>query len=127
MGSQDFIGVLLRSIGGELYKLRQRSMSKILLLIAIVIMILTFSFFALGSLVTTSSLSHSLCTTDSNGQQRCKLQSQQDIAKQQATAQKMSENVSAPLRLPTSLWLSISVINTVETISIIILTGSIVG
>jgi ABC-type transport system involved in multi-copper enzyme maturation permease subunit len=127
MGSQDFVSVLLRSIGGELYKLRQRSMAKILLLIAIVIMIFTFSFFALGTLATSGFPSHSSCTTDSNGQQHCKPLSQQDIAKQQATAQRVKENVSAPLRLPTSLWLSVSVINTVGTILVIILTGSIVG
>ncbi len=120
MGRQDFLSVLLRSIAGELYKTRRRAMPKILLLIAIAIMIIAFSFSALAVLTTTTSLPHTSCTIDSHGQQHCTSQSQAEIEKQK-------EAVSASLRLPSSLSTSVSVINYIGTISLLILTGSIVG
>src|SRR5260370_20988164 len=116
LGHQDFISVLLRSISGELYKLRRRAMPKILLLFAILIMIITFLFPALAA----GSSSHDTCTIDSNGQQHCIPQSQADV-------QKQKEAVSESLRLPSSLSTSINVINFIGTISLLILTGSIVG
>jgi ABC-type transport system involved in multi-copper enzyme maturation permease subunit len=122
MGRQDFLNVLLRSIGGELYKLRQRAMSKILLLIAILIMIITFLLPALGALANNSSSSQTSCIIDHHGHQHCTAVSLQDTARQA-----MKEAISAPLRLPNSLSLSVTVINFVGTISLIILTGSIVG
>jgi ABC-type transport system involved in multi-copper enzyme maturation permease subunit len=120
MGRQGFVSVLLRSICGELYKIRRRAMSKILLLIAIGIMIIAFSFSALAALAATSSLSRVSCTIDSRGQQHCVPRSQADIEKQK-------EDASAPLRLPGSLSTSVSVINFIGTISLVILIGSIVG
>ncbi len=48
MGKQDFTSVLLRSIGGELYKIRQRPLSKVLLFIGTVIMILGFGVIAIS-------------------------------------------------------------------------------
>jgi ABC-type transport system involved in multi-copper enzyme maturation permease subunit len=116
MGRQDALSVLFRLIGGELYKLRRRPMPKILILIAILIMIITFSFSALAA----KSLSQDLCTIDKHGQEHCIPQSQAEIERQK-------EAVSAPLRLPDALVLSVSVINFVGTISLIIITGSIVG
>ncbi len=56
-GRQDFISVLLRSTGGELYKLRRRLMSKILLLIAVLMMLVTFAFLAVGALLTSKTQS----------------------------------------------------------------------
>jgi ABC-type transport system involved in multi-copper enzyme maturation permease subunit len=126
MGRLDFLSVLSRSIGGELYKLRQRAMSKILLLIAIFIMIITFLLPALGALANDRSSSQVSCTIDKHGHQHCTSVSPQDPARQ-AIAEKVKETISAPLRLPNSLSLSITVINFVGTISLIILTGSIVG
>lgn len=116
MGRQDALSVLFRSIGGELYKLRRRPMPKILILIAILIMIITFSFSALAA----KSLFQDLCTIDKHGQEHCIPQSQAEIERQK-------EAVLAPLRLPNALLLSVSVINFVGTISLIIITGSIVG
>jgi ABC-type transport system involved in multi-copper enzyme maturation permease subunit len=116
MGRQDFLSVLLRSISGELYKIRRRAMPKILLLIAITIMIIAFSFSVLA-VAFSPSVS---CTTDSNGKEYC-------IPKSQAAIQKQKEAASESLRLPSSLSMSISVINFIGTISLLILTGSIVG
>lgn len=126
MGHQDFLSVLFRSIGAELYKIRRRAMSKILLLIATLIMIITFLFPALGALANNSPLPQASCTTDSNGQQHCTPQNLQDKARQ-VIAEKIKADISAPLRLPNSLALSVTVINLVGTISLIILTGTIVG
>ena len=116
MGRQDFLSVLLRSISGELYKIRRRAMPKILLLIAITIMIIAFSFSVLA-VAFSPSVS---CTTDSNGKAYC-------IPKSQAAIQKQKEAASESLRLPSSLSMSISVINFIGTISLLILTGSIIG
>src|SRR5260370_12001525 len=116
MGRQDFLSVLLRSISGELYKIRRRAMPKILLLIAITIMIIEFSFSVLA-VAFSPSVS---CTTDSNGKEYC-------IPKSQAAIQKQKEAASESLRLPSSLSMSISVINFIGTISLLILTGSIIG
>jgi ABC-type transport system involved in multi-copper enzyme maturation permease subunit len=121
MGRQDFLSVLFRSIGGELYKLRRRAMSKTLLLIAILIMIITFLLPALAALANNSSSLQVSCAGDRNDQKHCTSGSLQDIAK------KVKETISAPLRLPNSLSLSVTVINFVGTISLIILTGSIMG
>lgn len=126
MGRQDFLSVLLRSIGGELYKLRQRAMSKILLLIAVLIMLITFLLPTLGALANNSSFSPVPCTIDRHGHKHCTSGSLQDHARQ-VIAQEAKEAISAPLRLPNSLSLSVTVINFVGTISLIILTGSIVG
>jgi ABC-type transport system involved in multi-copper enzyme maturation permease subunit len=44
MGSQSFISILGRAIGGELYKIRRRKMSKVLSTIAVVTVILALIF-----------------------------------------------------------------------------------
>lgn len=116
MGRQDALSVLFRLIGGELYKLRRRPMPKILLLIAIAVMIIVFIFSALA----VKSLPQAACIIDKHGQEHCMPQSQAEIERQK-------EAVSAPLRLPNALLLSVSVINFVGIISLIIITGSIVG
>src|SRR2546430_4430388 len=116
MGHQDFVSVLLRSICGELYKLRRRAMPKILLLIAILILFITFSF----SVLAAAFSPHFSCTIDRNGQEHCRPQSQAEIEKQKEVA-------SASLRLPSPLSTSVSVINFIGTISLLILTGSIIG
>src|SRR5437588_9423579 len=95
MGHQDFVSVLLRSISGELYKLRRRAMPKILLLIAILIMIIAFSY----SVLAAGLPPHDTCTVDSHGHEHCIPASQADIQRQKETA-------SAPLRLPNSLSLA---------------------
>src|SRR2546429_7500959 len=49
LGRQDYISVLLRLIGMEIYKIRRRIMSKVLFSIAIVIAILVFLLFSLNT------------------------------------------------------------------------------
>jgi ABC-type transport system involved in multi-copper enzyme maturation permease subunit len=47
LGDQSFVNVLLRATAGELYKIRRRAMSKVLLLVSVVIVVVAFSFLAL--------------------------------------------------------------------------------
>ena len=49
LGKQSFLSILLRLIGMEIYKIRRRIMSKVLLSIAIVIAILVFFLFSLNT------------------------------------------------------------------------------
>src|SRR5271169_115803 len=49
LGKQSFLPILLRLIGMEIYKIRRRVMSKVLLSIAIVIAILVFLLFSLNT------------------------------------------------------------------------------
>jgi ABC-type transport system involved in multi-copper enzyme maturation permease subunit len=117
MGRQDFISVVLRSIGAELYKLRRQAMPKVLLLIAMLILFVTF---AVPTLIA-RNLSHDTCTIiDRHGQGYCRPQSPAEI-------QQYKETASASLRLPDSLPLAVGVINFVGMLSLMILTSSIVG
>ena len=49
LGRQDYVSVLLRLIGMELYRIRRRIMSKVLISIAIFIAILVFLLFSLNT------------------------------------------------------------------------------
>ncbi|HEY6287362.1 MAG TPA: hypothetical protein VIX20_16970, partial [Ktedonobacteraceae bacterium] len=49
LGKQSFLSILRRLIGMEIYKIRRRIMSKVLLSIAIVIVILVFLLFSLNT------------------------------------------------------------------------------
>src|SRR5437667_12836471 len=49
LGKQNFLSILLRLIGMEIYKIRRRIMSKVLFSIAIVIAILVFLLFSLNT------------------------------------------------------------------------------
>ncbi|MGI9061312.1 MAG: ABC transporter permease [Ktedonobacteraceae bacterium] len=99
MGRQDYTSVLLRLIGMELYKLRRRLMSKVLGGIAILAMIGLFALIAVGAFY----LSRGGSTLD-------------EIA-----------GYSRSLRLPSSLYLIVQLLNTLGQILIIILVSTIVG
>ena len=97
MGNQGFVSVLLRSIGGELYKIRRRLMSKILLIIVVVIVVIAFSFLALNVFLASSS-QH--CASDSNGNVSCTRPSGAELAQLTATN-------ATPLHLPFSLLVTV--------------------
>ena len=99
MGRQDFVSVLLRLIGMELYKLRRRMMSKVLSSISIVATLCLFGLIALVAFLMTRNGTSALIIT----------------------------NFSAGLRLPASLSLVGQLILSLGEILMIILVSTIVG
>ncbi len=134
MGKQDFTSVLLRGIGGELYKIRRRPLSKVLLLIGIAFIILGFGFLSISSIISASSPVESYlpprCDNSSNGiQEQClnRAPTQQDLAKAEQAKQQEVRATAAPLHLPGSLSTAIDIINFIGVILLIILAGTIAG
>lgn len=101
MGNQGFVSVLLRSTAGELYKIRRRAMSKVLLLIGVILVVIAFSFVALTVFLAASSQSRP---------------SSADLS-----------TFAAPLHLPFSLLITGKIIEYVGLVLIVILAGTIVG
>src|SRR6266702_6240144 len=97
-GRQDFLSVLLRLVGMELYKLRRRVMSKVLSIIAVGAMVLVFLVILLVILANLrgSSAAGTPSTID-------------------------------PLLPPTAMYVAVQVIRNLGPILIIILVGTIVG
>jgi ABC-type transport system involved in multi-copper enzyme maturation permease subunit len=101
IGNQSFVGVLLRSTAGELYKIRRRAMSKILLLIGAVIIAIAFSIIPLTVFLAES------------GQTR-------------PSADELSR-FTTPLHLPASLIMTGRIVENVGVVLFVILAGTIVG
>jgi ABC-type transport system involved in multi-copper enzyme maturation permease subunit len=135
LGRQDYISVLLRLIGMELYKIRRRTMSKVLGSIAIAVAILVFLLISLGTIFV-------LNTPPENFAPPCPSSSIQGgepsggpspncptlTAAQLAQArQDALHSVSDPLRLPTSLNIVVQFALSAGTILIIILIGATAG
>jgi ABC-type transport system involved in multi-copper enzyme maturation permease subunit len=117
MGNQSFVSVLLRATAGELYKIRRRAMSKVLLIIGAALIVISFSFIALSVLLTAST-PH--CTSVGNGTAHCAQPSGAQLSQLTATA-------AAPLHLPAALTTTVGIIDTVGVVLIIVLAGTIVG
>ena len=118
MGNQSFVSVLLRSTVGELYKIHRRLMPKILLPIAVFIVLIAFSFITLGTLLVGSSQT---CQPANNGQtQNCR-----SLSSTERTD--LTTTISMPLRLPSSLTTTVSIIDLVGLVLLLILTGVITG
>src|SRR5438034_4875320 len=132
LGKQSFLSILLRLIGMEIYKIRRRIMSKVLLSIAIVIAILVFLLFSLNTFFVLNAPLENFSTpcpptnTPSQGQTQpnCPPPSTAQVTQFRENALR---NASEPLRLPTSLSLAIQVALSAGTILIIILIGSSAG
>lgn len=129
LGRQDYISVLLRLIGMELYKIRRRAMSKVFGIISPALIVLAFLVISLGTIFVVNNPPSSfgpVSCSQSNNAPGCTnqqpSQAQLDQAKQGAL-----QSVSEPLRLPTSLNVVTGIIDFVGEILIIILAGSIVG
>jgi ABC-2 type transport system permease protein len=129
LGRQDYISVLLRLTGMELYKIRRRAMSKVFGIISAALTVLAFLVISLGTIVVVndspSSFGAPSCS-QSNNTPGCSDQQPSQAQLEQAK-QMALQGVSEPLRLPTSLDIATIVINFVGEILIIILAGSIVG
>ncbi len=131
MGNRSYIGVLARLIGAELYKIRRRVMSKVLSIVALIIMIIFFCIISIGSFFVLASpaatfLSVSSCSSTTPTGAPCTNQSPTPTELNQAKQNALTV-VSSPLRLPTSLDVAFEVVSTVELVLIIILTSTIVG
>ncbi len=130
MGRQNFLSVLLRSIGGELYKIRRRLMSKVLLLIGALIILVALCFILLSAFLVGNAISNVICEPLPGGAQNCH-SVQNPTNKQRKQMQEMSRRqmtaLSTSLRLPGSLTGTIGIINSVGLILLIILTATIVG
>ncbi len=99
IGRQDYISVLLRLIGMELYKIRRRVMSKVLGIISILATIGLFALFAFAVFLVT----------------------------QNASPAPEIQGISEPLRLPLSLYLIAQLLLLLGQILIVILTSTIIG
>ncbi len=138
MGRQDFLSVLLRLTGTELYKLRRRAMSKVLGIIGVSLMILVFLLISIGELFTLSNPAPlpPQCSQISNPQGPnnpngvpCLDHSptQAEIATADQTKQDQIRALSSPLRLPFSLYVAVQVLNIVGLVLLVIVAGTIVG
>ncbi|HTK07360.1 MAG TPA: ABC transporter permease [Ktedonobacteraceae bacterium] len=133
MGHQDYVSVLLRLTGAELYKLRRRPMSKVLSIIAICTVLLGLSLTGLQAFFANSApVSAYLappCGSIADTGQDCLSHAATQADYQQAEAAKQANlyTLSSPLRLPESFLTSSQIIQGLGLVLIIILAGTIVG
>lgn len=127
LGRQDYLSVLLRLIGMELYKLRRRTMSKVLGILAFAIALIVFLLVSLGTffvLNTPPETFRASCQGQGSQPTNC---SQLSAAQLAQNKQDLLQTVSEPLRLPDSLNLIVQVALPLGAILIVILVGSMAG
>ncbi len=135
LGRQDYLSVVLRLIGMELYKLRRRAMSKVLGIIAVALAVLPFALIALGTFATANapagSFSPSCQPPASNGQTQqgapppnCPAPPAAQVAQER---QVIVADTSTPLRLPEALNIAVEYGLVVGVVLLVILVGSIAG
>ncbi len=137
MGRQDYLSVVLRLIGMELYKLRRRAMSKVLGIIAVVLAVLPFALVAFGTFATANAPANSFAPPcqafnapgSSQSQQPgppsgCATPSPAQVAQER---QSIVQTTSAPLRLPNSLNVAVQYGLIVGIVLLVILVGTIAG
>ncbi len=130
IGNQSYLGVLLRLISVELYKIRRRLMSKILSIVAIIVTVGFFGIISIGSIFVLASPEATFlpppCTANLPVGTLCldhsPTQAELDQARQRAL-----ESVSSPLRPPASVDVALQIGSIIGLILIIILAGTIVG
>ena len=140
MGRLDFLSVLFRLVGVELYKLRRRAMSKVLSIIGVSLMVIVFLVISIGELYTLNAPASSYlppqCSAINNPQgpsnpngQPCLDHSptQAELAQAEQGRQEQLRSTSSPLRLPISLYAAVQVMLVVGLVLLIIIAGTIVG
>lgn len=131
MGRQDFLSVVLRLTGVELYKIRRRVMSKVLSSIAIFIIFLAFALIAAISFVIAieppSAFLPPSCAIARTPGCLDHAPTQIELAQAAKAQQDEVKSVSSSLRLPDSLLFSMQTINTTALVLLVILAGTIVG
>lgn len=126
MGRLDFFSVLFRATAGELYKIRRRLMSKILLIIGVTLVFFAFGFIALSALTVSNLPTNTVCEPNAQGELTChEVDPDSEAAKQQA--RQLGEEVSSALRLPGSFTMSIGTFNLIGMLLMVVLIGSVVG
>ena len=129
LGRQDYMSVLLRLIGMELYKIRRRAMSKVFGIISPIVVVGAFLVISLATIYVVNSPPSAFVPpscAQTNNAPGCTTQ-QPSLAQANSARQSMLQSVSLPLRLPLSLDIVTAVIDFIGEILIIILAGSIVG
>lgn len=118
MGRQGFFSVLLRLIGVEIYKLRCRTMSRVMSIIAILAVIIVFTMIGLSAYSANSAPLSSYTHTIVG-----------EIPASEALQAKHAilVNITEPVRLPGALFTVTQIIDIVGLALIIILAGTIVG
>jgi len=133
MGRRDYLSVVLRLIGMELYKLRRRAMSKVLGIIAVVLAILPFALVAFGTFATANAPAGNFASScqsfGPNGQPQpgpsaCPTPSPAQVAQER---QLIVQDTSSPLRLPNSLNVAVQYGLIVGIVLLVILVGTIAG
>jgi ABC-type transport system involved in multi-copper enzyme maturation permease subunit len=135
MGRLGFFNVLFRSIGGELYKIRRRRMSKVLLPIGISIIILGFIVIALPAVITYNSEPASFLPPSCTFTREFKIPgacldhapTRADLAKAEQIKQDTVRSSAAPLHVPDSFVTAAQIINFIGLLLLVILAGTIVG
>lgn len=118
MGRQGFFSVVLRLIGVEIYKLRCRTMSRVMSVIAILSVLIVFTMVGLSAALANSAPLSAYTHTIVG-----------DIPASEALQAKQAilESITEPVRLPNALFTITQIIDTVGLALIIILAGTIVG
>jgi ABC-type transport system involved in multi-copper enzyme maturation permease subunit len=131
MGRLDFLSVIVRLTGVELYKFRRRTMSKVMGTLCVLAILAVFGVFAIGSISTlatpaTSFLPASCSQGASPSAIPCPDHASLPAA---AAAAKQAElnNISQPLRLPDSLGVAAQTARDLDLLLVIILAGTIIG
>jgi ABC-type transport system involved in multi-copper enzyme maturation permease subunit len=118
MGHRGFFSVVLRLIGVEIYKLRCRTMSRVMCSIAILSVIIFFGMIwfsaSLASTEPLSSYTHTIA-------------GELPVSEALQARQAVLTNITKPVRLPYALLTITQIIDTVGLALIIILAGTIVG
>jgi ABC-type transport system involved in multi-copper enzyme maturation permease subunit len=134
MGRQDYISVLLRLTGAELYKLRRRSMSKVFSIVAICAILLGLAISSIQAFVAISmpvtSYLAKPCPSSARGSLETCLDhapSQADLQDAAAVKQTRVYVSSSLLRLPGSFLTSSQIIQALGLVLLIILASTIAG
>lgn len=134
MGRADYMSIVLRLVGVELYKIRRRTMSKILSVIGIFVMLIAFFAIALTPIIIARGSSNDFlsppCSAVSRPDVETCLDHPATAADLQHAEQMKMETVtqsSILLRLPDSLPVANIIAQYIGMLLIVILAGTIVG
>jgi len=134
MGRADFLSIILRLIGVELYKFRRRAMSKVITAIALPILILTFLVLTAFSFIyiytpVESYLPPKCTETAIKEKQPCldHLPTQDDLAHAAQSKSEAIQQGSTLLRLPASLAVVSQLLQSVGLIFSVIIAGTMTG
>jgi ABC-type transport system involved in multi-copper enzyme maturation permease subunit len=134
MGRADYFSIVLRLIGVELYKIRRRTMSKILSIIGIFVMLIAFFAIALTPIVIAKDSASAFlpppCTTLSRpGIETCldHPTTAADLQRAEQAKEEAVQQTSTSLRLPDSLHVANLIEQSIGLLLIVILAGTIVG